>query len=113
MRRALLAVVVLAAALAAPVHATHTQAPGARAPEVDAAAWYLVGEDGAVLAQGNSRRQRAIASITKLMTALVALERAKPSEVVTVSPAAAGLGGSTLFLRPNEQLELGTLVRGM
>lgn len=113
MRRALLAVVVLAAALAAPVHATHTQAPGARAPEVDAAAWYLVGEDGAVLAQGNSRRQRAIASITKMMTALVALERAKPSEVVTVSPAAAGLGGSTLFLRPNEQLELGTLVRGM
>ena len=113
MRRALLAVVVLAAALAAPVHATHTQAPGARAPEVDAAAWYLVGEDGAVLAQGNSRRQRAIASITKMMTALVALERAKPSEVVTVSPTAAGLGGSTLFLRPNEQLELGTLVRGM
>jgi D-alanyl-D-alanine carboxypeptidase (penicillin-binding protein 5/6) len=113
MRRALLTAVVLAAALAAPVHATHTQAPGARAPDVDAAAWYLVGEDGTVLAQANARRERAIASITKMMTALVALERARPSEVVSVSPAAAGLGGSTLFLRPNEQLKLGTLVRGM
>ena len=113
MRRALLAVVVLAAALAAPVQASKQQAPSARTPEIDAAAWYLVGHDGTVLAQRNSRRQRPIASITKLMTALVALERAKPSHVVTVSTDAAGLGGSTLFLRPGEQLTVGTLVRGM
>ena len=65
MRRALLAAVVLAAALAAPVQASQEQAPGARDPELDAAAWYLVGEDGAVLAQRNSRRQRPIASITR------------------------------------------------
>jgi serine-type D-Ala-D-Ala carboxypeptidase (penicillin-binding protein 5/6) len=113
MCRALLAAVVLAAALAAPVQASYEQAPSARGIEVDAVAWYLVGEDGTVLAQRSSRRQRAIASITKVMTALVALERAKPGEVVTVSPAAAELGGSTIFLRPNEQLRVGTLVRGV
>jgi D-alanyl-D-alanine carboxypeptidase (penicillin-binding protein 5/6) len=113
MRRALLVVVVLAAALAAPVQASEQQAPSARAPEIDAAAWYLVGDDGTVLAQRNARRQRPIASITKLMTALVVLEHAKPSDVVTVSPDAAGLGGSTLFLRPGEQLTVGTLIPGM
>jgi serine-type D-Ala-D-Ala carboxypeptidase (penicillin-binding protein 5/6) len=113
MRRALLAAVVLTAALAAPVQASHEQAPSARGIEVDAAAWYLVGEDGTVLAQRSSRRQRAIASITKVMTALVVLERARPSDTVTVSPAAAGIGGSTIFLRPNEQLSVRTLVRGM
>jgi serine-type D-Ala-D-Ala carboxypeptidase (penicillin-binding protein 5/6) len=113
MRRALLTAVVLAAALAAPVHASQEQAPGPRGLELDASAWYLVGEDGQVLAQRNSRRQRAIASITKVMTALVALERARPSDIVRVSPAAAGLGGSTIFLRAGEQLTVGTLVRGM
>ncbi len=112
MRRALLAVVVLAAALAAPVQASQEQAPSARGPEIDAAAWYLVGQDGTVLAQRGSRRQRAVASITKVMTALVALEQARPSDVVRVSPAAAGLGGSTIFLRAGEEQKLGTLVRG-
>jgi serine-type D-Ala-D-Ala carboxypeptidase (penicillin-binding protein 5/6) len=113
MRRALLAAVVLAVALAAPVHASYEQAPDARDLEVAAGAWYLVGEDGTVLAQQDAHRQRAIASITKIMTALVALERSRPSDVVSVSPAAAGLGGSTIYLRPGEQLTVETLVRGM
>ena len=116
MRRALLAVVVLAAAVAAlvPVQASGGgSGAAARGPSIDAAAWYLVGEDGAVLAQQSSRRTRAIASITKVMTALVALERARPSDVVSVSPSAAGVGGSMIFLQGGEELTLGTLVRGM
>jgi D-alanyl-D-alanine carboxypeptidase (penicillin-binding protein 5/6) len=109
-RTALLAVVGVVAALAAPVHASSdTSAP----PRVAAAAWYLVGEDGRVLAKHNSRRVRAVASITKLMTALVALEHARPSDVVRVSPEAAGLGGSTIFLRAGEELTVAQLVRGM
>lgn len=111
MRRALLAVVVLAAALAAPVQASQESA-SASGPRIDAAAWYLVGEDGAVLAQQSSRRSRAIASITKVMTALVALERARPGDVVRVSPSAAGVGGSTIFLRGGEELTVASLVRG-
>jgi serine-type D-Ala-D-Ala carboxypeptidase (penicillin-binding protein 5/6) len=113
MRRALLAVVVLAVAFAGPVHASGT-APSrsVTGPELDAAAWYLVGADGTVLAQRNSRRARAVASITKVMTALVALEHARPSDVVRVSRLAAGVGGSTIFLRGGEEMTVASLVRG-
>ena len=110
MRRALAAAVALLAALATPVQASSNAADR---PSLDAAAWYLVGEDGAVLAQRNSRRPRAVASITKLMTAVVALEHARSSDVVRVSENAAGIGGSTVFLRAGEQLTVAELVGAM
>ena len=52
---------------------------------------YLVadGRDGHVLAADAPRQKLPIASITKLMTVLVALEQTKPTDVVTVSPPAA------------------------
>jgi serine-type D-Ala-D-Ala carboxypeptidase (penicillin-binding protein 5/6) len=110
MRRALAAAVVLLAVLATPVQASRSAADP---PRLDAAAWYLVGADGAVLAQESSRRSRAVASITKLMTAVVALEHARPSDVVRVSELAAGIGGSTVFLRAGEELTVAELVRAM
>ncbi|MGH3132563.1 MAG: D-alanyl-D-alanine carboxypeptidase family protein [Gaiellaceae bacterium] len=113
MRRALLAVVALLAALAAPVQASSDDSTRtAERPRLAASAWYLVGRDGVVLAERSSRRPRAIASITKLMTALVALERTRPSDVVRVNPAAAAVGGSTIFLRGGEELTVAELVRG-
>ncbi|MDQ3379385.1 MAG: D-alanyl-D-alanine carboxypeptidase [Actinomycetota bacterium] len=109
MRSILLGVVALAV-LATPVQAsTETAEP----PSLPAAAWYLVGEDGAVLAQQSSQRSHAIASITKLMTAIVALEEARPAEPVRVSALAAGVGGSTVYLRGGEVLTVGELVRAM
>jgi D-alanyl-D-alanine carboxypeptidase (penicillin-binding protein 5/6) len=109
MRRALLAAVfALVAVVASPVQASSV---AHETPRIDAAAWYLVGEDGVVLARGNSRRVRAIASITKLMTTLVALEHARPSDRVRVSPAAAQIGGSTIFLQGGEELTVAELVR--
>lgn len=114
MRRALLAVVALLAAFAAPVQASSADSTRtADPPRVAASAWYLVGEDGAVLAQSNARRERAIASITKLMTAIVALERASLSDVVRVSPRAAGVGESTVYLRAGEELTVAELLRAM
>jgi D-alanyl-D-alanine carboxypeptidase (penicillin-binding protein 5/6) len=109
LRRALPAAVALLAALALPAQAS---SDARESPRIDAAAWYLVGEDGAVLAQQSSRRARAIASITKLMTSLVALEHTRPSDVVRVSPAVANVGGSTIFLQGGEELTVAELVRG-
>lgn len=114
MRRALLAVVALLAALAAPVQASSSGAAGtATEPRVPAAAWYLVGDDGALLSAQRARQRRAIASITKLMTAVVTLEHVTPSDVVTVSPRAAGVGESTVFLRAGERLTVAELLRAM
>lgn len=112
MRRAPLAVVALLAALAAPVQASSDDSlRTVEAPRVAASAWYLVGEDGAVLARRNARQPRAIASITKLMTAIVTLERARPSDVVRVSPRASRVGESTVFLRAGERLSVAQLLR--
>jgi serine-type D-Ala-D-Ala carboxypeptidase (penicillin-binding protein 5/6) len=109
-RRGLVVVVALVAALATPVQATSQDTAD---PQIAAAAWYLVGADGTVLAQESSRRERPIASITKLMTALVALEHARPSDVVQVTAEAASVGGSTMYLRAGEQLTVAELVRGL
>lgn len=97
-RRGLVAVVAaLAVALAAP-------AAGAP-PAVGAPAYVVVGApDGALLAARAEHERRAVASITKLMTVLVALDRAALDDVVVVSPAATRVGGATAFLRPGEQL---------
>ena len=114
MRRALLAVVALAVAFAAPVSASRRRARvDAGSPRSTPRPGTSSGEDGAVLAEHRARERRAIASITKLMTAVVALERASLSDVVTVSPRAAAVGGSTAFLRAGEQLTVADLVRAM
>ena len=112
MRRAPIAVVALLAALATSVLAS-TAGAQAREPRVDAAAWYLVGEDGSVLARRDAGRPRAIASITKLMTAVVVLESAQLTDVVRVSPNAASVGESTVYLRAGEELTVADLLRAM
>ena len=107
LRSALIAVVAAAAVLAAPIQASSPP------PTVGAAAWYVVGEDGAVLAQRNASRERAIASITKLMTAIVVLERVELTDVVRVSPRAANVGESTVYLQAGEELTVGALLQAM
>lgn len=106
MRRALLAAAVLAA-LGSPLGASGAE------PRIDAAAWYLVGHDGAVLARSDAGRERAVASITKLMTAVVALEEADLDDVVRIRPRAPRSGESSAALRTGEQLTVAELVRAL
>ncbi|HJR95132.1 MAG TPA: D-alanyl-D-alanine carboxypeptidase family protein [Gaiellaceae bacterium] len=107
--RALAAVVALLALLT-PVGVSSAEAQTV-APQIAADSWYLVGEDGSVLARGDATRPRAMASITKLMTAVVALEQARLTDVVRISPGAAGIGESTVFLRAGDELTVADLVR--
>ena len=98
MRRGLLALAVVALAACC---ATAVAAP----PPVVAPAYIVRGGPGAVvLAARAPDVARAPASITKLMTVLVALEHARLYDVVTVSPQAAGVGESSVNLRPGERL---------
>jgi serine-type D-Ala-D-Ala carboxypeptidase (penicillin-binding protein 5/6) len=109
MRRALLAVVALLAfAGLAPASSADSEIVE---PQIAADSWYLVGDDGSVLAHGDASRPRAMASITKLMTAVVALEQARLTDVVRITPSAAGIGESTVFLRAGEELSLADLIR--
>ena len=52
-----------------------------------------------------------MASITKLMTALVALEHASLDDVATISRQTASVGESTINLRPGERVTLRDLIR--
>ncbi len=52
-----------------------------------------------------------MASITKLMTALVALEHASLDDVATISRFTASIGESTINLRPGERVTLRDLIR--
>lgn len=74
---------------------------------------YLVqnGSSGDVLLASYPDDRVAIASITKLMTVLVALEHAKPAEVVIVAPRAAAVGESSIHLRTGERLTVLELVK--
>jgi D-alanyl-D-alanine carboxypeptidase (penicillin-binding protein 5/6) len=110
MRSALLAVAAVLLLLAAPARASTETQP---APQLAAAAWYAIGEDGSVVAAHDGQVARPMASITKLMTAIVTLEHTRLSDVVTVDPRAARTGEATVFLRPGDVLSVDELLHAM
>ncbi len=81
-------------------------------PPVDAEA-YLVQNSGTgeVLASEDANERLPMASITKLMTAIVALEHASLDDVATVSTRTASIGESTINLRPGERVTVGELIQ--
>jgi serine-type D-Ala-D-Ala carboxypeptidase (penicillin-binding protein 5/6) len=85
----------------------------AAAPAVDARAYLVMnGATGEVLLARGAQDRLPIASITKLMTALVTLERANPNATVSVDPDAVGVNGSTIGLRAGERLSVRDLLAG-
>ncbi len=86
---------------------------GSAAPPPVQAEAYVVqnASTGEVLASLDGRERRPIASITKLMTALVTLERAQLDDLVSVSRGAAAVGESSIDLRAGERLTVADLLR--
>ena len=79
-----------------------------------AAAAILVDADsGRVLYEQNADARMRIASTTKILTALVAVQDGDLRELVTVGPAAAGTEGSSMYLKTGERLRLETLLYGL
>jgi D-alanyl-D-alanine endopeptidase (penicillin-binding protein 7) len=88
-----------------------TDATGALVPDVRAAAAIVFNpETGQVLWEENAQDKRSIASITKVMTALVFIEDSPDlSQVVTVERSDT-FAASTTYLRTNERLTLDNLL---
>ena len=85
----------------------------AEAVEVSATACVLMDADtGLVLYRKNEDQRMLIASVTKLMTALVVLEQGEVDETVTVT-AAHMAEGSSMYLRVGEKLTLEELLYGL
>ena len=103
--RRLVAGVVVALAVAGSAHAA--------VPQPDARAFYVVNaSNGDVLAAHDADARLPIASITKLMTVLVALKRLDLDQVVTVPAQAARVGGSRIPLHAGQRITVSDLLKG-
>jgi D-alanyl-D-alanine carboxypeptidase (penicillin-binding protein 5/6) len=100
-----------AAALAAACLLT-ASATAAGPPRIQARAWIVENPvTGEVLASHDARYRTPIASITKLMTVIVALQHLKLGDVVSVDPRAAAVGQESVYLEPHQQISVADLVR--
>lgn len=65
---------------------------------------------GKVLFEKNADERLLMASTTKIMTALVALENADPEAIVEIPTEAVGVEGSSVYLKAGEKLRLSELL---
>ncbi|MGO4787713.1 D-alanyl-D-alanine carboxypeptidase family protein [Paenibacillus sp. 2KB_20] len=94
---------------AVPVHADHENGP---ANHAQAAALIDV-TSGRVLYSKNGDERLRIASLTKIMTAIVAIEHGKLDDRVKISKNAFAKEGSSIFLKLGEEMRLENLLYGL
>lgn len=84
-----------------------------QAPNIEAQSALVISEDGTVYFERNADEERKIASITKVMTAIVALENTDLNTDITVSETAASVGESSAELQVGDVLELSDAIKGL
>lgn len=84
------------------------------ASQINADAWVVMdNRTGRIIAERNKDMRYYPASITKIGTAIMALERGRLDDVVTISKAAAATEGSSLELTSGDKLTLRDLLYGI
>lgn len=69
--------------------------------------------NGRVLYEKNGYEKRNIASLTKILTAIVTLENVKLDEVVTIKTSSSSIGGSTVGMSKGDEITVKALMYGM
>ena len=69
-------------------------------------------QTGDILYEREAHKKRPIASTTKILTAILAIELADLNEVAVVSEKADRVGESSLYLNKGEKIKLGELIEG-
>lgn len=78
--------------------------PGVKFPSITSPAAYVVDQKtGEVLLTKDGSSRRAVASTTKMITALLVLEKADPEAQVTISDYVAGTQGGTIGLKSGDK----------
>ena len=85
-------------------------------PEVTAPCAALADENGNILLEKNAHEKRSPASVTKIMTMLLAMEaidagKIKYDDMVTASEHACSMGGTQIWLEPGEQLSVTDMLK--
>ena len=109
-RRLLLAALAVLALLAGPASASAQERPRLSGA---AAAIVVDARDGTVLFAKNPNARRSIASTTKLMTALLTLERTEPRDVFRGTSYQAGAAESKINLANGEAMRVGDMLEAL
>lgn len=92
------------------IHAQAAQEP----PSVSAqSAALLVADTGEFLFEKNAKQQRGMASTTKIMTSLLAVEEGTPNRVITATEAMVRVEGTSIGLQAGDKITLRNLIYGM
>jgi D-alanyl-D-alanine carboxypeptidase (penicillin-binding protein 5/6) len=110
--RAALILALFALALGAPAALAQSSERPPPVPGADAA-MVVDGRDGEVMFAKNPDERHSIASTTKLMTALLTLEQARPREVFTAADYVAAPVESQIGLRPGERMAVPDLLEAL
>lgn len=70
-------------------------------------------DSGRILYSKNISQKLPIASTTKIMTALIAIEKGDLNKVVTIKKEWTEIEGSSIYLKPNEKIKLKDLIFGL
>lgn len=83
-------------------------------PTVNSRACVVIDRNSKAVIYGkNENDKRAMASTTKIMTAILVLEKGELNQIIEVSPKAAGIGGSRLGLKKGDKISLNDLLYGL
>lgn len=103
------------AALLAAVSLLHS-CPAAAAdhvPDISAKSAIVLHSGGEVLYEKNADEKMLIASTTKIMTAIVAIENCAPDETVKVTKESCHIEGSSMYLKEGQKLSVEKLLLGL
>ncbi|MBE6627453.1 MAG: D-alanyl-D-alanine carboxypeptidase [Ruminococcaceae bacterium] len=107
----ILAILAVLSCIALPISAEPIEKEPLPVPSVSAkSAILMLASTGEILYQKDCDVKLPMASTTKIMTALVALELGSPKQMIAVSPEAVGVEGSSIYLTAGEQLSLEQLL---
>ena len=84
------------------------------AAEISSPSAVVICEDtGRILYNKNANEKRPMASLTKLMTAIIFVENCRMNEIIQIDKKACYIGGSEVGLVPNAQISAKDLLTGM
>lgn len=105
--------IIMLVSFTAPSYSTENVTPQCL-PDISAQnAIMIEANSGEVLYEKNAEGKAYPASITKIMTALLAIENGTLDKKVKVSENASGVEGSSIYLEPGEKISLRDLVYGL
>ncbi|AJY77212.1 D-alanyl-D-alanine carboxypeptidase family protein [Paenibacillus beijingensis] len=108
----LLAGMTIYSAVQGSANAEPAQSAGTITTHAKAAALIDV-ESGRILYEDHGTEEMRIASLTKIMTAIVAIEEGKLQDVVKVGKRAVGKEGSSIYLQLGEEMTLHNMLYGL